>query len=89
MAYPSNGPEMDELPPPSAEFDALSMMAEAYMVHVGQDEALQYLHILASHLERAEACPIPLRLGVEGARSQRFARAWLRRNITLWLGRHG
>lgn len=87
--YPDNRPETEEQPPHSPEFDALSMLLEAYLSMIGRDAALAYLHILASELEKADERPLPMHLGSGGVRSQRWARAWVRRHISLWLGRYG
>lgn len=89
MSVPEHNNPPDDLPPHSPEFEALAALADAYLTHIGRDAALEYLSLLAGKIETTDERVVNLRDGASGVRAQRQARAWIRRNITLWLARHG
>lgn len=81
-------PEPEELPPHSVELEVMAKLAEAYLESLDRDHAVAFLRGVASSAAD-ETNVLNLREGSAGARAHRLARAWLRRNVTIWLARFG
>jgi hypothetical protein len=79
----------DDNPPPSAEFCAISLLVEAYLLKEGPEASLIFLRKAATVLEQQDTNVVSLRNGSAGAKAHRQGVAWLRRNLTVWLARYG
>jgi hypothetical protein len=79
----------DEAPIASAEFEVLSMLVEAYLRAMSREERLAFLRHAAGVLAEHDTNVSNILGGASGARADRQAKAWLRRNLIVWLAMYG